>query len=143
MNFNEAFKKMKEGYKIKRPDWVGYWCVEDDTIQMYCKDGKILDLFTENEDKMFTAENLASDDFVIATKDNCLLLQDNLDDLEKFRLNKAQLRACRLMKDIENACIKNQLNITIKNGKIGFVDQELNKIVVLWTPEYNQILYKK
>ena len=44
--------------------------------------------------------------------------------------------AMMLMKDIEKACIKRGLNLTIYDGKIGFVDQQAGKIIMLWNPEY-------
>lgn len=34
------------------------------------------------------------------------------------------------------AAMKAGLNITVYDGKIGFVDQEERKIVALWKPEY-------
>lgn len=47
-----------------------------------------------------------------------------------------QKSATMLKKDIEKACIMRGLNLTIYDGKIGFVDQEEKKIVMLWNPEY-------
>lgn len=47
-----------------------------------------------------------------------------------------QRKALKLKEDIEKACIKRGLNITIYNGKLGFVDQSERKIVMLWNPEY-------
>ena len=51
-------------------------------------------------------------------------------------LSDKQKSAAMLKKDIEKACIKRGLNLTIHNGKIGFVDQQEKKIVMLWNPEY-------
>lgn len=47
-----------------------------------------------------------------------------------------QRKALKLKEDIEKACIKRGLNLTICNGKLGFVDQSERKIVMLWNPEY-------
>ncbi len=44
--------------------------------------------------------------------------------------------AVDLIKDIEKACIKRGLNLTIYDGRIGFVDQEKKKIIMLWNPKY-------
>ena len=52
-------------------------------------------------------------------------------------MSEAQKRAVELKKDIEDACIRHTLNLTVHDGKIGFVDQEERKIVCLWNPEYN------
>ena len=37
---------------------------------------------------------------------------------------------------IEIAGVSCGLNLTVYNGRIGFVDQEQRKIVALWSPEY-------
>ncbi len=77
MNFKEAFEVMKKGLKVKRPSWGGYWCIEDDTIKMYCKDGTVLDLFFTS-DKMYTLSNIAADDFLVANESNCPLLRNEV-----------------------------------------------------------------
>ena len=51
-------------------------------------------------------------------------------------MNDAQIRAVALKADIEQACIRHGLNLTVYDGRIGFVDQEARKIVVLWNPEH-------
>ena len=45
-------------------------------------------------------------------------------------------RVQTLVAFIRNACILCGLNITIFDGKIGFVDQKEKKIVAAWAPEY-------
>lgn len=73
MLFAKAFKLMKEGHKVKLPSWDGYWCWENDTIMMHCKDGKVLDIRkTETVDYTFT--NVASDEWILATVDNTPVL---------------------------------------------------------------------
>lgn len=47
-----------------------------------------------------------------------------------------QMRAWKTMKEIENICIKNDMNLTIYEGKIGFVDPVEKKIVLLWDAEF-------
>lgn len=47
-----------------------------------------------------------------------------------------QKKALMLKEDIEQACIRRGLNLTIHDGKIGFVDQQEKKIVMLWDPIY-------
>ncbi len=51
-------------------------------------------------------------------------------------MTKVQGKAVELQKEIEAACIKHGLNLTIYDGKIGFVDQTDRKIVMLWKPTY-------
>lgn len=43
-------------------------------------------------------------------------------------------RVIEMKKEIEQLAIEYGLNLTIYDGKIGFVDGE--KIVALWTPEF-------
>lgn len=45
-------------------------------------------------------------------------------------------RVLRLKKLIEMSAVACGLNLTVYDGKIGFVDQEQQKIVALWGPEY-------
>ena len=52
-------------------------------------------------------------------------------------MSDAQKRAVMLKREIEEACIRNKLNLTVHDGKIGFVDQEERKIVGLWEPMYS------
>lgn len=57
-------------------------------------------------------------------------------DIKGIKMTDMQRKALKLKEDIEKACIKRGLNITIYNGKLGFVDQSKRKIVMLWSPEY-------
>ena len=52
------------------------------------------------------------------------------------KMSEAQERAVMLKREIEEACIRHKLNLTVHDGKIGFVDQEERKIVGLWEPMY-------
>ena len=47
-----------------------------------------------------------------------------------------QRKALMLKEDIEKACLRRGLNLTIHDGKIGFVEQQEKKIVMLWDPIY-------
>ena len=49
----------------------------------------------------------------------------------------SKMRALALKKAIEKACIAHGLNLTIYDGRIGFVDQEEGKIVMLWGAQYS------
>lgn len=57
-------------------------------------------------------------------------------DNKKQVLSDKQKTALKLKEDIEKACIKRGLNLTIYDGKIGFVDQEERKIIMAWKPGY-------
>lgn len=51
-------------------------------------------------------------------------------------MTEVQRKAVELKEEIEVACIKHGLNLTIYNGGIGFVDQAAKKIVMVWRPNY-------
>ena len=76
MNFNKAYYLLRQGNLIKLPSWKGYWLWENNTIMMYCKDGRILDI-RETDDVSFTFNNIVSDNWEIATKDNSIFNEVN------------------------------------------------------------------
>lgn len=72
MIWNEAFKAMKKGAKVKLPSWGGYWFwdIDQQTIMMHTKDGKDIDVrSTECVD--YTFGNIGSDEWMIADEQNC------------------------------------------------------------------------
>lgn len=75
MRFNEAFKLMKQGKKIKLPSWGGYWCYEAETdrIMMHCKEGNVLEI-RETDRLSYTLENILSDEWIVADEENTPIL---------------------------------------------------------------------
>lgn len=75
MRFNEAFKAMKNGNKVKLPSWAGYWVydADDDKIWMHCKDGRVLEI-RETEVLSYTLNNICSDEWIIADDGNTPVL---------------------------------------------------------------------
>ena len=69
MKFTQALELMKQGYKVKMPNWLGYWSIEDGTIKMHCKDGLVLDI-RESEDVFYTLNFILSDEWMIADETN-------------------------------------------------------------------------
>ena len=71
MRFNEAFKAMKEGHKVKLPSWAGYWVYDPDgdRIMMHCKCGRVLEI-RETDRLSYTLDNICSDEWVIADETN-------------------------------------------------------------------------
>ena len=63
MNFNEAYQKMLEGKKIKRPGWKGYWFIDskDNKFKIKLAGGEI----KENKFTQETIKNTAADDWEI------------------------------------------------------------------------------
>lgn len=54
MNFSEAYREMRNGKKIAHENFHGgYWVWENDTIMLYCHDGRVLDI-RQTEDVAFT-----------------------------------------------------------------------------------------
>ena len=64
MIFKEVYEALKQGAMIKLPEWAGYWKWENNSIKMYCKNGKILDI-RETEDVDYTLKNIMRDDWEI------------------------------------------------------------------------------
>lgn len=81
MKFNEVFKLMKEGVKVKLPSWGGYWCwnEEKQTIEMHCREkdsdtGKsVLDI-RETLRVEYTLQNILSDEWIVADEENTPIL---------------------------------------------------------------------
>lgn len=75
MNWNEAYKLLKEGNKIKLPSWGGYWYWDNDkeTIIMHTKDNEKIDI-RETQRVDYTFSNIASDKWIIATSENTPIL---------------------------------------------------------------------
>lgn len=74
MNFKQALGAMKQGKKVKLPSWAGYWEYDAkiNGIVMHCKDGNVLYNCTER--LLYTAENILSDEWIIANEGNTPIL---------------------------------------------------------------------
>lgn len=75
MKFEQALKAMKQGAKVKLPSWGGYWCwdEENQTIIMYTKDNKRIDI-RETQRVEYTLQNVLSDEWISASGENCPIL---------------------------------------------------------------------
>lgn len=98
MNWNEAFKLMKQGNKIKLPPWSGYWYWDNKTqmIMMHCKGNTTLDI-RETKVVDYTFSNIASKQWIIADEENTPILGGEalfgFDEAIKYL--KRGLRICR------------------------------------------------
>ena len=74
MNFKQALEAMKQGHKVKLPSWGGYWEYDASIngIVIHCREGNVLYNCTER--LLYTAENIISDEWVIANEDNTPIL---------------------------------------------------------------------
>ena len=75
MKFKETLKEMKKGIPMKLPSWGGYWCWDEEaqTIIMYTKDNKRLDI-RETQRVEYTLINVLSDEWIPANGENCPIL---------------------------------------------------------------------
>lgn len=73
MNFAGALFALKQGHKVKRHHWIGYWAATDEfdpdsndtkAIIMHTWDGKEIDIKKTN-DIFYTLSNCACDDWEI------------------------------------------------------------------------------
>lgn len=80
MDFKEAFINMKNGLKMKRKDWGGYWYWDDNkkTIMIQCRPqnadaGDLLDI-RDTKRVEFTLMHTQATDWEIANIENCPML---------------------------------------------------------------------
>lgn len=64
MDFGNALEALKAGYKVKLPQWAGYWQKDRDTVKMHCKNGDVLDI-RETQDVFYTLANITSDEWEV------------------------------------------------------------------------------
>lgn len=74
MTFKQALEAMKQGHKVKLPSWGGYWEYDAkmNGIVIHCKEGNTLYNCTER--LLYTAENIISDEWIIADEGNTPIL---------------------------------------------------------------------
>jgi len=74
MTFKQMFPYFVAGVSIKRKPWGGYWKydLENDNVVMYTKEGNVISL-TDTTDILYTLSNILSDDWEIATNENCII----------------------------------------------------------------------
>lgn len=79
MNFSEALQAMKNGKKVKRRIWCGYWYWDSDkeTIMMRTKDDETLDI-RETKNVEYTLGHILENDWIEATTENCPVLGGEL-----------------------------------------------------------------
>lgn len=75
MLFKEAFELMKQGAKVKLPNWGGYWVYDSkkDRIYMHTKDGKVPEI-RDSKCLSYTLSNILSDEWIVADEGNTPIL---------------------------------------------------------------------
>ncbi|MDU3600323.1 MAG: DUF2829 domain-containing protein [Clostridium perfringens] len=125
MKFGLALNLMKQGFKVKLPSWAGYWCWENNTIMMHCKDGEILDI--RNTDRVeYTMSNIASEDWVIANEENTPVLGGvaTFDFGEAIKYVKRGLKVARKGWNGKKQYIELATNISYKNANEKIINTE-------------------
>lgn len=95
MLFKEAFECMKEGKKVRLPEWIGYWMITNDKIYIHCSDGKLMD-FCETQNPIETVSFMMRDDWEIVIVDHDdLRVPAVMDFSEALRHVKLGNKICR------------------------------------------------
>lgn len=125
MRFKEALESMKNGKKVKLPSWTGYWCWENDTIMMHCKDGKILDI-RETDRVEYTMSNVASEEWILAYEENTPVLggEATFDFGEAVKYLKRGFKVCRKGWNGKNQYIELATSISYKNANKKIINTE-------------------
>lgn len=69
MTFKEVLELLKDGFKVKRKDWDGYWVLNCGKVEMHCKDNVVVDMINGVDD-IFTLSNIVENDWELATIEN-------------------------------------------------------------------------
>lgn len=131
MKFQEAFKLMKQGHKVKLPSWAGYWVWDEEkqTIIMYCKDGQVLDI-RETQVVEYTMMNVCSDEWILADETNTPVLGGvaafNFGEAIKYL--KRGMRVKRQGWNGKNQYIELATGISYKNTKEEIINCEHDAI---------------
>ena len=147
MKFDVAFAAMKQGCKIKRPTWAGYWTWDEkqETIRMHCRPEEsdtgepVLDI-RDTQRVEYTLRNILADDWMYADEGNTPLLggkQKGLSFGDAIKMAKlygkrirrkgwngknqfVELATCISYKNAEGDCINAQHD-AIGNAAFAFV----------------------
>lgn len=147
MKFDVAFAAMKQGCKIKRPTWAGYWTWDEkqETIRMHCRPEEsdtgepVLDI-RDTQRVEYTLRNVLADDWMFADEGNTPLLggkQKGLSFGDAIKMAKlygkrirrkgwngknqfVELATCISYKNAEGDCINAQHD-AIGNAAFAFV----------------------
>lgn len=147
MKFDVAFVAMKQGCKIKRPTWAGYWTWDEkrETIRMHCRPEEsdtgepVLDI-RDTQRVEYTLRNILADDWMYADEGNTPLLggkQEGLSFGDAINMAKrygkrirrrgwndknqfVELATCISYKNAEGDCINVQHD-AIGNAAFAFV----------------------
>jgi hypothetical protein len=73
MNINEALSVLRDGGKVRLPEWTGYWFMENGKIKVFTRTGDILetpnfDNYSMRQDWVVADDKLGFDFVILALK---------------------------------------------------------------------------
>lgn len=151
MKFDKALELMKQGEKVKLPSWGGYWYWNNkkQTIMMQChvidsETGKDLLDIRETQRVEFTIQNILSDEWMIATKDNCTVLggEVTFGFEEALKYIKRGIKVRRKVW-VENDCVGiHKMHIECVNEYKNLISFYINNKTIManWTPKNEDML---
>lgn len=89
LNYTEAMEALSKGFKLKLPEWIGYWFKEDDKVKVFTRTGEILltpdyDHFNMRNDWEITDGELGFEFALLALRDGKLVTRANWGSDDKF-----------------------------------------------------------
>lgn len=160
MQFKQAFDLMKQGYNVKLPSWEGYWFWDKErkTIMIKCRavdseTGKNLLDIRETQRVEYTLENIMSDEWVIATNENCTVLGGtptfSFSEAMKYLKRGLKLKRESWNDDVLYVQLTKKIDLKeTQDYNHGFKDINLNSFTEVmidsinanWTPKYDDMM---
>ena len=89
LSFKDALLALKEGHKVKLPEWTGYWFTINKTINIFCKNGDIVEGlsfpgFETRQDWQITDGKMGFDFALNALKNDHLLTRTSWNDTDRY-----------------------------------------------------------
>jgi hypothetical protein len=89
LNYQEAMEALGKGYKVRLPEWIGYWFKEDDKVKVFNRTGDILltpdyDSFNMRNDWEVTDGEMGFEFALLALRAGKLVSRDNWHSNDKF-----------------------------------------------------------
>lgn len=128
MEFKKAYEALKQGHKIKREHWRGYWVKEKGTIAMHCKDGSVIP-FLKTDDIFVDLDNIVAENWII-----CDEIDETTLNIQTFTFGEAisnlkrGKRVTRKGWNGKKQYIELAMNISYKNSSEEIINAEHEEI---------------
>lgn len=127
MKFIKAMEAIRDGYKVARPKWGGFWCrnPNNNNIEIHCKDGQVL-LLTETTDLFYTLANICAEDWEIVTVEERIIGEAHIPFGRAIELCKEGYRIKREGWNGKDQYVELATNISYENsaGEIVNIDHQ-------------------